>query len=177
MPLSLFADDTTICGIRAEVTAGKDTFVRAIGELEERCNESKEERMEIGRPQGGQIRMLGSYPDRRFDLQQRIKRLRFAWWTVRRRLKGSRLTARTQARVVEACVESTALFDAGIRPWYQRELKRLQSEIDRCYRYVWAGNFGRQPLRRMETLGRNMWEVRQELGIKSIALKIEKRVL
>ena len=100
----------------AEVTEGKDTLVCVIGDLKERCNESKEERVEIGRPQGGQIRMLGSYRDRQFGLQQRVKRLRFAWWTVGRRLKSSCLTARTQARVVEACVESTALFDAGIRP-------------------------------------------------------------
>ena len=91
-------------------------FVQAIGELEERCNAAKEERMEIGRPEGGQTRMLGSFPDRKFDLQQRIRRLGAAWWTVRKRLRGSRLTLRTQARVVEACVEATALFDAGIRP-------------------------------------------------------------
>ena len=85
---------------------------------------------------GGKIRMLGSFPDRHFDLQQRISRLRRSWWTVRARLRGSHLSKRTQARVVEACVESTALFDAGVRQWYQRELQRLQSEIDRCYRWI-----------------------------------------
>ena len=38
LTLSLFADDTTICGQGDEVDTGKSVFVEAIGELEERCN-------------------------------------------------------------------------------------------------------------------------------------------
>jgi hypothetical protein len=175
--LSLFADDTTVCGQRGELEMGKGVFVEALGEAEEKSNAAKEERMEIGEAPAGQVRMLGSYTDRTFDLKQRIGRVRRSWWAVKRRLAGSRLSKRTQARVVEACVEATGLFDAGIRPWHKRELRRLQSEVDRCYRFVWVGRHGREPLRRMEERGMNMWAVRDELGVKSISLKVEKRVL
>ena len=119
------------------VVGGKEAVVQAIGMLEERCNNAKEEVMEIGTVQGGKVRMLGSYADRRFDLEQRLKRMRRAWWAVKNRLRGSRLTKRTQARVVEACVESSGLFDAQVRPWRKTELKKLQSEVDRAYRFVW----------------------------------------
>merc|ERR1712074_7075 len=60
------------------------------------------------------------------------------WWRVRSWLKGSRLTKRWQGRVVEACVESSLLYDCHVRVWYKRDMKRLQSWIGRCYRYVWS---------------------------------------
>ena len=69
LQLSLFADDTTVCGHREEVVGGKEVFVRALADLEERCNAAKEECMVLGRESGGKIRMLGSFPDRHFDLQ------------------------------------------------------------------------------------------------------------
>ena len=73
------------------------------------------------------------------------------------------------------CVESALLFDSGIRVWYRRELKKMQSFMDKCYRYVWS-NRREQPLRRMQELGINMWDVRSMLGVKSVRLKVEKRV-
>ena len=47
--------------------------------------------------------------------------------------------------------------------------------MDKCYRYVWS-NRREQPLRRMQELGVNMWDLRSKLGVKSVRWKIEKRV-
>ena len=47
--------------------------------------------------------------------------------------------------------------------------------MDKCYRYVWS-NRREQPLRRMQELGTNMWDVRSMLGVKSVRWKVEKRV-
>lgn len=48
--------------------------------------------------------------------------------------------------------------------------------MDKCYRYVWNDRGG-QPLRRMEAMHVNMTDVRARLGVKSVAWKVEKRVL
>ena len=91
-------------------------------------------------------------------------------------LKGSCMTRRWQARVVEACVESSLLYDCQTRVWYKRDIDRLQKWIDKCYRYVWSDRNG-QPLRQMEARGMNMQDVRTCLKVKSVRWKIEKRVL
>ena len=67
------------------------------------------------------------------------------------------------------------LFDSGVRAWDRREFKRLQSFMDKCYRYVWSSR-REQPLRRMQELHVNMWDVRSMLGVKSVRWKVEKRV-
>ena len=63
---SLFADDTTFLGTRKEIDAGVKTAKSAMEQMEERCNDENEERMELGK-EGGTIRMLGSYADRRHE--------------------------------------------------------------------------------------------------------------
>ena len=81
-----------------------------------------------------------------------------------------------QVRVVEACVESSLLFDCQARTWQVGEMRRLQSFMDRAYRYVWSrGN--RPPLIQMQEEGVNMEDVRRALGVRSIRWKIEKRCL
>ena len=47
--------------------------------------------------------------------------------------------------------------------------------MDKCYRYVWSSR-REQPLRRMQAMGVNMWDLRSKLGVKSVRWKIEKRV-
>merc|ERR1711867_105278 len=110
------------------------------------------------------------------DVNNRIKRANGLWWKVKGWLKSSRLSKKWQGRVVEACVESSLLYDCHVRVWYKRDMKRLQSWIDRCYRYVWSNRNG-EPLRQMEASGTNMQDVRNCLGVKSVRWKIEKRVL
>ena len=52
----------------------------------------------------------------------------------------------------------------------------LQSWIDKCYRSVWSNNKA-PPLIQMEAEGKNMQDVRNILGVKSLRWKIEKRTL
>ena len=59
------------------------------------------------------------------------------------------MSKRWQARVVEACVESCVLYDCQARVWYKRDMKRVQSWLDKCYRYVWRDRNG-QPFMQMQ---------------------------
>ena len=110
------------------------------------------------------------------DLKQRKARAGKAWFKVKQQLKRSRLHKRTQARIVQACVESAILFDCHTRVWNKKDIKSLQSWMDRCYRHIWS-NKREAPLRQMQREGTNMQDVRNHLGIRSLHLKIEKRVM
>ena len=55
-------------------------------------------------------------------------------------------------------------------------MKKMQSFVDRCYRWVWSRKT-KPPLEQMKEEGKNMADVRKELGVRSIRWKIEKRVL
>ena len=83
---------------------------------------------------------------------------------------------RLQARVIEACVESSLLFDCQVRTWTVGEIKRMQKFVDKAYRYVWRRR-DRAPLVQMQEEGVNMVDVRRELGVRSLRWKIEKRCL
>ena len=132
--LVLFADDTTIVGEKGELGRGVDRMKEVMGRWEERNNEDKEERVEFGTEEGGEVRILGSWIGGKEDVTNRIKRAGGLWWKVKAKLRGSRLSRRWQARIVEACVESALLFDSGVRVWYKSEFKRLQKFMDKCYR-------------------------------------------
>ena len=58
---SLFADGTTIIGMSNEIEEGKQIIEKVMGELEERANESMEEKMEFGERGSEEIRMLATY--------------------------------------------------------------------------------------------------------------------
>ena len=49
------------------------------------------------------------------DLEERLKRGRKAWWVTKKRLRGARISRRCKARIVEASVEATLLFDCQAR--------------------------------------------------------------
>ena len=70
------------------------------------------------------------------DVEQRLARGRKAWWKMRNRLRGSKMSRRLQARVVEVCVESGLLFECQVRVWQAKEVKKMQVFVDKCYRYV-----------------------------------------
>ena len=176
MTSALFADDTTIVGMSDEIDEGVNEMKRVMNEWEERNNDTKEEVLEFGTNEGGKVRVLGSWVNASEDVNNRIKRANGLWWRVKAWLKSSRLTKRWQGRVVEACVESSLLYDCQTRVWYKKDLKRLQKWMDKCYRYVWSNRNG-QPLRQMQACGMNMQDVRVCLGVKSVRWKIEKRVL
>ena len=172
----LFADDTSIIGKKKELEQGVQETKKVMSMFEERNNEDKEEHLEFGTEEGNKIRMLGSYMGEEEDNRQRIKRAGMAWMRVKRQLKGAKISKKVQARVVEACVESTLLFDCQARTWQVRDIKRLQQTMDKKYRSVWS-NKREPPLMQMQREGKNMFDVRRELGVKSVRQKIEKRVL
>ena len=58
--MSLFADDTTIIGMREEVEEGKQIIEKVMGEFEERTSESKEEKMDFRAKDSEEIRKLGT---------------------------------------------------------------------------------------------------------------------
>ena len=173
---SLFADDTTGAGKKAELENGIDIIKEEMAKLEERNNDDKEEELIFGTEDGEKIRMLGSYIGQREDIKQRKKRAGLSWFKLKKQLKNSRLSKRMQARIVEAVVESTILFDCQVRVWYKGEIKELQSVVDKMYRYIWSKKNG-PPLIQMQAEHKNMQDVRNELKIKSLRSKIEKRVL
>lgn len=176
LTLGLFADDTTVIGMSGEIDEGVRAMKEVMGKWEERNNDTKEEVLEFGTEEGGKVRVLGSWLGADEDVKMRIKRASGLWWRVKRWLKGSNMSKRCQARVAEACVESSLLYDCQARMWYKKEIDRMQRWMDKCYRYVWSDRNG-PPLRQMEARGVNMWDVRRMLGVKSLRWKIEKRVL
>ena len=82
----------------------------------------------------------------------------------------------TVSRVVQAIVENTMLYNCQVRTWYMSKINRFQSCVDKCYRSIWSSK-RMAPLKEMEQKKKNRWDVRKELGIKSIRMKIEKRSL
>ena len=172
----LFADDTTKVGKKKELDQGIAITKEVMNSLEERNNDEKEEILMFGEEEGEEIRMLGSFMGEREDTKQRIKRAGMAWSKVKPRLKGSKMSKVTQARVVQACVESSLLFDSQVRTWHQKEIKKMQSTVDKMYRYIWS-NKTKPPLIQMQEENINMQDIRNQLKIKSVRWKIEKRVL
>ena len=120
--------------------------------------------------------MLGSWVDPGVDVANRIKRAAFLWSKVRPQLVKNGLSKRQQAIIVQTCVETGLLFDSAVRPWYKSEINRMQQWIDRRYRYVWS-NKKEPPLITMEKTHMNMQDIRNQLNIKTLQSKIEKRSL
>ena len=114
----LFADDTTVVGMSGELNEGVRYVKSVMNEWEERNNDAKEEVLEFGTDEGGDIRVLGSWVSASADVRNRIKRANGLWWRVKAWLRGSKLSKRWQGRVIEACVESSLLYDCQVRVWY-----------------------------------------------------------
>ena len=153
-----------------ELDEGVQTTKEVMGWFEERNNDGKEERLVFGEEESKKIRMLGCWMGWSEDVSQRLKRGGRAWWITKQRLKGSKITKRLQAKIVEASVESSVLFDAQVRTWRAKELKRMQSFVDKAYQYIWSDK-KKQPLRQMQEEGVNMVDVRKLLGVKSLRWK------
>ena len=132
--------------------------------------------MRIGHPSGGKIRILGSYSCSKEDTKSKREKMQRAAFIIRRRIGKSTLSNRTQARVVEACVESIGLFDAAIRPWRKSEIRQIQQVVDRLYRHIRSDKKG-PPLMEMKEKETNMFGLRKSPQVDSLQLKIEKRTI
>ena len=127
----LFADDTTIVGRKWELGRGSGGGEGGNGKWEERNIEDKKERLEFGTAEGREIRGLGNWVGSEQDIRNRIRRAGGVWGRVKDGLKSSRLSKKWQARIVEATVVSSLLYDCQARIWWARDIKRLQSWVDK----------------------------------------------
>ena len=164
--LSLFADDTTVLGEEKKMQAAVPKIKETMEEFEENNNSSKEEKMIFGDILGERTRVLGCWMGNTEDIKQRKVKKGKAWFNVKQQLKRSRLHKRTQARIVQACLKSAILFDCHARVRNKKDIKSLQSWMDRSYRHIWS-NKREAPLRQMQREGTNMQDVRNHLGIRS----------
>ena len=89
----------------------------------------------------------------------------------------TRLSRKTQDAIVETVVESSVLFDCGIRPWRIGEITKLQRVVDEAYRYSWSRKNKGPIKQQMEKENINMFGVRKELNVASLRFRIEKRNL
>ena len=131
---ALFADDTTIVGTKGEINEGVERIKSVMNKWEERNNDDKEEALEIGTEEGEEIRVLGSWMGVKEDINNRTGRAGLLWANAKGWLKGSRMSKRCQARVVETCVESSLLYDCNARVWHKKDIRRLQKWMDKRYR-------------------------------------------
>ena len=174
--LSLFADDTTIIGNKEEIAAGVERMKETMKTFEEANNDDKEEAVDFISQESNNTRMLGVWLGPEEDVKRRIRRANGSWFKVSKQLWKSKLSKKMKARIGKSCVESTILFDCYTRTWYKKDIKKMQSNIDRCYRRIWSN--GREaPLRQMQREGVNMQGIRNILGVRSLRVKIEKRCL
>ena len=72
----LFAVDTTLIEKKSEIEKGKQTVMEFLGRFEEICHPDKEEYLALGT--ANDIRILGSYADRKIDPTMRLQRMRRA---------------------------------------------------------------------------------------------------
>ena len=119
----LFADDITVVGTKGEMEESVRRVKEVMGRCEERNNEDKEEVLEFGTEEGDEVRILGSWMGEKEDVRNRIKGAGMLWGNVK--LEGSRLSKRWQGRIVQACVESSLLYDCQARVWYKRDVNKL----------------------------------------------------
>ena len=101
----LFADDTTIVGMKEEMD-GVNAIKEVMGKFEDRSNDQKEECLDFCMEESESIRVLGSWVGMKEDVNMRLRRARGLWAKVKEQLKNIKLSKRWQARIVHACVGS-----------------------------------------------------------------------
>ena len=108
--------------------------------------------------------------------KMKLQRAGKVWSTIRNRFLKCKLSKVTQAKVFEACVESTMLFNVAVRPFLARDIKSFQNFCDKKYRYIGSDRKG-EPLRQMQDYGINMADIRNQLQVSSIRTKVEVALL
>ena len=165
-----FADDTTLLGRRKELQErGNAAVVACLGRFGENENEDKRESITFGDPASGKVRVLGAYLDNGVDMKQRLSRAASVWAVTRGRLQGSLLPIRDQVQIVKATVQSTLLYSSKSRPFTSKDFGRMQSFMDRCWRYLAHTNLW--TMRRNKT---PMQAVRERLGVHRLRHEVER---
>ena len=68
----------------------------------------------------------------------------------------------------------STILNCQVSTWIISEINKIQNEEDKCYRYAWSSK-NQAPLKEMEQKHKNRWNMRKEIRVKSIRLKIKKR--
>ena len=79
-----------------EIDGGVRQVKSVMNEWEERNSDAKEEVLEFGTDEDGEVRVMGHWVSANADLSNRIKRKNGLWWRVKPWLKRCRLTKRWQ---------------------------------------------------------------------------------
>ena len=109
---SLFAADTTVIGKACEIEEATQVMIESLALFEERTN-GKEEKARLGTMEANTIKMLGVYLGRKEDISQRLRRGALILAKIRKRFTKSLLSKRTQALLLDTCVESIMLFNCN----------------------------------------------------------------
>ena len=84
------------------------------------------------------MRVLGSHLCTKEDVKQIIQRANNLWVKLKQQLRKTKMTKRFHAKIIQAVVESTLLFDCQVRTWQKSDIKKLQSTVDQMYCFVWS---------------------------------------
>lgn len=163
IPHALFADDITQIGEADEMLGpdgGIERTSRALKVFHETEHAGKREVGRLGDDSDfGQQRLLGVWLDNRRDSKERVNRGWKAWFTLKNRLRGSKLAPREKASLVEIYVRSTMVYGAKTRTWLQRDFKALEKVLSAAWRFITGLN-----KRRMQIRAWNMADIRAFLG-------------
>ena len=162
-----------VCGLREEIQEGKEKIKEVMGWFEEKCHPANEEHLDFGRKEAEGIRMLGTYIGRKKDVDMRINRIMNACFLVRKRIKGAKLTKRTQD--CGSMCRVNGAFGRTDSTEFQNEINRIQRNVDRIYRYIWSEK--KEPPLKMAKNIVNIFEVRSQLAVDRIETKITRRAL
>ena len=142
----LFMNDTTIIANKEEIAAGVERMKETMKTFEEANNGDKDEALDFISQESNCTGMLGVEIGLEENVKRRIRWPNGSWFKVSKQLWNSKLSKKMKARIMEVCVKSTMLFDCHIRIWYKKDIKKMHSNIDRCYRRIWS-NRRQAPLR------------------------------
>ena len=72
--------------------------------------------------------MLGTWLGRKTDTKHRMQRA-----GNKEEIHKVQLSKVIQAKVFEACIESTFVLNGAVRPFHQREINAMQTFVDKQY--------------------------------------------
>ena len=137
-----------------------------------KTNKSKEDHAIFVDSESGSLRMLGTWLGHAKDTKMRLQRAGKVWSTIRKRFLKCKLSKITHAKVFEACVEGTMLFNIALRPFLAREIKIFQRFCDNKYICIWSERKD-EPFRQIQEYGINMASIRYQLQFSSMRTKVE----
>ena len=172
--LTIFADDTTLHGLREELhqadgrgPAGIDVFAQAISQWGSCEHDEKREVHTYGT--ASDVCLVGGGIAPTTAVNRNIQRGLKCWAKLKPALKGTRLSHKQRGRVLMTFIYSPLAFSCKTRATRQRDYTRLQLVMNTACRYVC-----RTRLSRMREQGINHNDLRAMLGIPPVMAAMER---